>query len=183
VIGALETVAVVVLAAGEGRRFGAVKQLHRVAGRPMLELVLDAVARSGVECRLVVLGAHADAILAGIELHGARPVISDRWSDGQAASLTAALSALPDDVIEAVVVLGDGPGLSPEAIRRVVVSGDGVRAADYGAGRDHPVVLPRAVWRDLPKSGEAPGRTLTATLVDCRDLPPPGDVDRPEAAD
>ena len=173
----METVAVVVLAAGEGRRFGAVKQLHRVAGRPMLELVLDTVASSGIECRLVVLGAHADAILAEVDLHGARPVISDRWSDGQAASLTAASGR--------VARRGDGggrragrrPGLSPEAIRRVLAAGGGVRAADYGAGRSHPVVIPRAVWSDLPRRGETPGRTLTATLVDCSDLPPPGDVD------
>jgi CTP:molybdopterin cytidylyltransferase MocA len=177
----LETAAVVVLAAGEGRRFGGVKQLHPVSGRPMLELVLDAAASSGVECRLVVLGAHAEAILAEVELHGARPVTSDRWSDGQAASLIAGLSALPDEVTEAAVVLGDGPGLSPEAIRRVLAAGGGVRAADYGAGRSHPVVLPRSVWRDLPSSGETPGRTLPATLVDCSDLPPPGDVDTPQA--
>ena len=177
----METAAVVVLAAGEGRRFGSVKQLYPVSGRPMLELVLDAAASSGVECRLVVLGAHAEAILAAVELHGARPVTSDRWSDGQAASLIDGLSALPDEVTEAAVVLGDGPSLSPEAIRRVLAAGGGVRAADYGAGRSHPVVLPRPVWGGLPSSGETPGRTLPARLVDCSDLPPPGDIDTPQA--
>jgi nicotine blue oxidoreductase len=178
---ALKTAAVVVLAAGEGRRFGGVKQLHPVSGRPMLELVLDAAASSGIECRVVVLGARAEAILTEVDLHGARPVTSDRWSDGQAASLADALTALPDEVTEAVVVLGDGPGLSPEAIRRVLAAGDGVRAADYGAGRSHPVVLPRSAWTELPSSGETPGRTLPATLVDCSDLPPPGDIDTPQA--
>ena len=177
----MEAAAIVVLAAGEGRRFGGVKQLHPVSGRPMLELVLDAAASSGVECRLVVLGAHADAILAEVDLHGARPVISDRWSHGQAASLIDGLTGLPDEVTEVAVVLGDGPGLSPEAIRRVLAAGGGVRAADYGAGRSHPVVVPRSVWPDLPRSGETPGRTLPATLVDCSDLPPPGDVDTPQA--
>ena len=179
----METVAIVVLAAGEGRRFGAVKQLHQVDGRPMLELVLDAAASSGVERRLVVLGAHAERVLAGIALHGARPVISDRWRDGQAASLNTALATLPNEVTEVVVVLGDGPWLSPEAIRRVLAARGGVRAADYGSGRSHPVVLPRPVWRALPTSGETPGRTLTTTLVDCRDLPPPGDVDTPQAVE
>ena len=177
----MDTAAVVVLAAGGGRRFGGVKQLHPVSGRPMLELVLDAVASAGVEFRMVVLGAHAEAILAEVDLHGARPVTSDRWSDGQAASLIDGLTALPREVTEAAVVLGDGPGLSPEAIRRVLAVGGGVRAADYGAGRSHPVVLPRAVWPSLPRSGDTPGRTLSATLVDCSDLPPPGDVDTPQA--
>jgi len=58
-----------------------------------------------------------------------------------------------------------------------VSAGSGVRAADYGHGRSHPVVLPRAVWDRLPQRGETPGRTLEATLIDCRDLPEPGDVD------
>jgi CTP:molybdopterin cytidylyltransferase MocA len=177
----LETAAAVVLAAGAGRRFGGIKQLHRVSGRSMLELVLDAVASSGVECRVVVLGAHAEAIMAEVDLHGALPVTSDRWSEGQAASLIDGLSALPDEVTEAVVVLGDGPGLTPEAIRRVLAAGDGVRAADYGAGRSHPVVLPRWVWSRLPSAGETPGRGLKAVLVDCSDLPPPGDIDTPQA--
>lgn len=175
-------IAAVVLAAGEGRRFGAVKQLHPIDGVPMLERVLAAVESSGVEPRLVVLGAHADVILAGIGLHNARPVVSRDWRRGQAASLRTGLAALPAEVTEAVVVLGDGPALSPEAIRRVLAGGEGVRAADYGTGRSHPVVLPRSAWADLPESGETPGRLLDAKLVDCSDLPPPGDVDTPQAA-
>jgi hypothetical protein len=38
-------------------------------------------------------------------------------------------------------------------------------------------VLPRAVWPLLPVTGETPGRGLAATLIDCSDLPDPGDVD------
>jgi molybdenum cofactor cytidylyltransferase len=175
----LDTAAILVLAAGEGRRFGGVKQLHVIDGRPMLEHVLIAAAASDVECRVAVLGAHADAVLAGIDLNGARPVVSERWADGQAASLRTGLRALPDGITEAVVVLGDGPRLSAEAVRRVLLAGKGVRAADYGAGRSHPVVLPRDVWASLPSSGETPGRALPARLIDCRDLPAPGDIDTP----
>ncbi len=175
-------IAAVVLAAGEGRRFGAVKQLHPIDGVAMLERVLAAVESSGAEPRVVVLGAHADLILAGIGLHGARSVVSSDWRKGQAASLRAGLAELPVEVTEAVVVLGDGPALSPEAIRRVLAAGEGVRAADYGTGRSHPVVLPRSAWASLPESGETPGRVLDAMLVDCSDLPPPGDVDTPQAS-
>jgi len=173
--------AVVVLAAGEGRRFGGIKQLHPVGNRPMLERVLASAEATGIERRVVVLGAHADAIMELIDLHGALPVKLERWHEGQAASLRHGLNALPLEVTEAAVVLGDGPGLSPEAILRVLATGHGVRAADYGAGRSHPVVLPRAVWASLPETGETPGRSLDATLVNCRDLPSPGDVDTPQA--
>jgi CTP:molybdopterin cytidylyltransferase MocA len=112
-----------------------------------------------------------------VPLHGAIAVVSPRWADGQAASLRAALEMLQEPVDEALVVLGDGPGLDPRAIRRTAAAGHGVRAADYGRGRSHPVVLPRACWAALPTAGDTPGRDLEARLIDCRGLPEPGDVD------
>jgi molybdenum cofactor cytidylyltransferase len=103
-------------------------------------------------------------------------VICAAWEEGQAASLRCGLDALPAEITEALIVLGDGPQLDPAAIARVS-AGHGVRAADYGHGRSHPVVLPRPVWDALPRTGESPGRSLPATLVDCSDLAEPGDVD------
>jgi CTP:molybdopterin cytidylyltransferase MocA len=168
--------AAVILAAGEGRRYGGPKQLHPVSGRPMLEVVCATVAEAGIAPRCVVLGARAGDILAAVPLHGAEPVVCDAWRHGQAASLRCGLGALPPGADEALVVLGDGPSLSAEAVRRVA-AGRGARAADYGNGRAHPVVLPRAVWPHLPASGDTPGRAVEVTLVDCSDLPAPGDVD------
>jgi hypothetical protein len=39
------------------------------------------------------------------------------------------------------------------------------------------VLLPRRVWSRLPRRGETQARSLPARLVDCSDLPEPGDVD------
>ena len=174
-------IAVVVLAGGAGRRYGGAKQLHDVGGRPMLERVLAVVGAASVGDRVVVLGARAEEVLAAVNVHGSRPVVCDGWEAGQAASLRCGLDALEPSVTAALVVLGDGPGLQAEALARVADAWDGrpdsVLAADYGEGRSHPVLLPRAVWGTLPAVGEAPGRGLPAELVDCRDLQAPGDVD------
>ena len=82
-----------------------------------------------------------------------------------------------------MVCLGDGPALDPRAVTRLwdawTADPGSVHAAEYGAGRSHPVVLPRAVWPELPATGETPARELPARPVDCRDLPAPGDVDYP----
>jgi CTP:molybdopterin cytidylyltransferase MocA len=174
-------IAAVVLAGGEGRRYGGLKQLHEVEGRPMLERVLRTVAAAGPEHRVVVLGARAGTILERVDLHGARPVVCDRWDAGQAASLHAGLDALPDAAEWALVVLGDGPELDPRAVERVLAAaapgGDAIRAADYGQGRSHPVLIPRSRFGEIPDRGERPVRGLPAETVDCRDLRPPGDVD------
>jgi CTP:molybdopterin cytidylyltransferase MocA len=174
-------IAAVVLAAGEGRRFGGLKQLHPVGARPMLEHVLDTLEQVGPRHRVVVLGARAGTILERVDLHGAEPVVCDDWGAGQAASLHAGLAALPSAAGWALVVLGDGPNLDPQAVTRISAAarpGDPrILAADYGTGRLHPVLIPRLRWGDIPARGERPVRGLDAEPVDCSDLVPPGDVD------
>ena len=156
------------LAAGASSRFGEVKQ------RILLEPVLEQVRASSVEDVIVVLGAHEVESTA-------RVVHCPEWERGRGASLRCGLQALGDDVGAAVVVLADGPNLSPAAIDRVLdvwrESGAEIVAATYDGNRGHPVVLARAVWDQIPDEG---ARTLPALLVPCDDLGPPGDVDLPE---
>ena len=162
---AKSTVAAVVLAAGAGSRFGGPKQVV------LLPEVLRRVRRSSVDDVVVVTGAHR------VETD-ARVVHCPQWDQGPGASLRCGLSALADDVEAAVVVLADGPDLSPEALDRVVDAwraGHGqVIAASYGGDRGHPVVLARSLWNAIPDEG---ARALEPVLVPCDDLGSPGDVD------
>ncbi len=156
------------LAAGASSRFGDVKQ------RILLEPVLDRVRASSVEDILVVLGAH--------DVPSSAPTVHcDDWERGRGASLRCGLTALGDDVEAAVVVLADGPSLSPGAIERVLEvwreSDAEVVAATYEGNRGHPVILARAVWEQVPDEG---ARSLPALLVPCDDLGAPGDVDFPD---
>jgi nicotine blue oxidoreductase len=179
----------VVLAAGAGSRFraagGGVKLLASVDGRPLVERALAALADAPLGDRVVVLGAHSEELLAATDLHGVRPVRNERWECGMASSLRAGLAALDPACTAAVIVLGDGPGLSAEAIRRVAQAAEeagGLIAATYdGERQSHPVAIPRALWPELPETGEQGARILgkAAALVDCTDLPAPGDADTP----
>ena len=157
----------IVLAAGAATRFGSPKQ------RLLLPAVLDRLreARSVGEI-VVVVGAHAVDT-------DARTVVCSDWERGMGASLRCGLAEL--DAEAAVVVLADGPDLSPAAVDRVVEAWRGTRetvvAATYDGARGHPVVVARDAWDRVPDEG---ARSLPALLVPCDDLGWPGDVDRPE---
>jgi CTP:molybdopterin cytidylyltransferase MocA len=180
----------VLLAAGAGTRFraagGGAKQLARWNGRPLVEAPLAALAAAALDDRVAVLGAEAEAVLAQVDLHGVRPVRNERYEDGLATSLRAGLRALErcDGV---VVVLGDGPRLSPLALERVADALRGgarfARAVYPGERYAHPVGLARAIWDQVPERGDAGARVFGEpdVLVDCSDLPAPGDVDTPDA--
>jgi CTP:molybdopterin cytidylyltransferase MocA len=161
-------VAAIVLAAGAATRYGSAKQIV------YLPSVLERLGLTSVGQVVVVEGAHPLD-----ELALAVPVVHcPQWERGPGASLRCGLAALDDSVDGALVVLADGPALDPRAVERVLAHrGDApVVAASYDGTRDHPAVLARSVWSDVPDDG---ARALDAVLVPCDDLEPPGDFDYP----
>jgi molybdenum cofactor cytidylyltransferase len=178
------TTGALVLAAGEGRRFGGTKQLAKLDGRPLLEHALAAV--TAVSPRVVVLGHAAAEIRAGVDLHGAEPVLCEDWHEGQSASLRRGLAALADaDAV--LVVLGDQPGITASAIDAVLAEGgdeDAVRAT-YDGFPGHPVLLRRAL---LDRAGQLRGdsgfrdllRGARVREVEVGHLADPADIDTRE---
>ena len=158
-------IAAVVLAAGASSRYGTEppKQVE------LLPNVLAALAESSVDEIVVVSGAHAVPVDS---------IHCPDWERGPGASLRCGLAALPPETEAALVALADGPYLDPRAVDRVIehwrAHGDDSVAATYGGVRLHPVLLARAVWKDVPDEG---AKSLPASLVPCDDLTPPGDVD------
>jgi molybdenum cofactor cytidylyltransferase len=167
----------IVLAAGAGSRFGGGKQLAELEGRPLLEHALLAMAGAGLDRVLVVLGARADEIQAGVDLHGAEPVLCERWDEGQSVSLACGL-ALVADADAVVVTLGDQPRVPTEAISRIVAArGEGATAvrATYDGDPGYPLLLEHellARLRDV--TGDRGARNLLMSVptrqVPCEDL-------------
>jgi CTP:molybdopterin cytidylyltransferase MocA len=117
---------------------------------------------------VVVLGAHADDVRAGVDLSGVEVVVCEDWAEGTFASLTCGLTAAGD--ADVVVALADQPRLSRERIAAVLaVDAPIARARDRGAP-SHPVVIRRgaAVSPEALRGANGP------------ELGPLGDVDTPE---
>jgi molybdenum cofactor cytidylyltransferase len=180
----------VVLAAGEGSRFGGAKQLAELEGRPLVEHSLAALAAvPAVEKFVLVLGARADEIRSRIDPRGAEVVVCESWAEGQAESLKAGLAAI-DDMDAALILLGDQPGITPAAIEAVLALYDGSRPlrAVYDGTPGHPVVMPRALMRKARElEGDAGARELLegagVRRVEVGHLCEPTDVDTPSDLD
>jgi CTP:molybdopterin cytidylyltransferase MocA len=182
---------VIILAAGRGTRMeGRVKQLLPLAGRPLLQHVVDAAAAAGLEEIVVVTGHAADEVEAALRLPpGARTVRNPAYAEGQAGSLAAGLAAVGPEAPAALVLLGDQPEVRPDAIRAVgALAGVAPLArATYGGRPGHPVLIGRTLWAELAGArGDRGARGLLASraeLVRAVEVggTPPEDVDTPEA--
>ncbi len=146
-------VVAIVLAAGASRRFGSPKLLAPLAGRPVLQHVLDAVAAAPIDDVVVVLGDDGAAIEAGIAWQGERRAVNPRPQDGLSSSLRVGLDAAAEDPLaEAViVVLGDQPSVRPAVIRAVVAAAATapepiIRARYADDDAPNPVLIRRSAW-------------------------------------
>jgi molybdenum cofactor cytidylyltransferase len=122
-----------VLAAGAGSRFGGGKLLARIGGRPVLQRVLDALADSGVDDVVVVLGRDAGAVEAAIDWRTERRIVNPEPDRGLSSSLQVGFEAVDHAAGAVLVALGDQPLVSTEAIRALV---------DAPPKRGRPIVVP-----------------------------------------
>jgi CTP:molybdopterin cytidylyltransferase MocA len=185
-------IAAVVLAAGSGSRFGAgAKQLAELEGIPLLEHALRAVeAVPAIGRIVVVLGARAEEIRAGVDLGEAEAVVCEDWAEGQAASLRCGVAAVAG-ADAAVLTLGDMPRITPQVIARFadLAAEHGVQArarAVYDGAPGHPVVLGSAYFEQVAAlRGDVGARDVLKAIgaypIECSHLCSAVDVDTPEA--
>jgi nicotine blue oxidoreductase len=186
-----DPVAGLLLAAGEGRRYGAPKALVDLAGRPLVDRAAGVLHDAGCDPVVVVLGAAADQVRAVATLPGCLVVDNPRWRAGMGSSLRAGLAALAGTAARSVVVLlVDMPGVTPEAVRRVAVHAgpSALAVASYAGRRGHPVLLGRDHWPAIAAqaAGDAGARAYLRAhgaetrLVPCEDVADDHDVDTPD---
>jgi len=112
--------AAIVLAGGQGTRMRSrlPKVLHPLAGRPMIDHVLNALAAGGIEHRVVVSGHLGEQLEAFLD--GRHPVVRQQPQLGTADAVRVGLARVPASVRHLVVTVGDAPLLPPEAFQALV---------------------------------------------------------------
>jgi len=182
----------VLLAAGQGSRFGRPKALVELDGQTLAERGIGMLRAGGADPVLIVIGAAQVDLAPECQV---RTVGNDDWRTGMGSSLRAALHALADpdvgpDVGAAVVALADQPLVGAEAVSRLIAAyqaGAGVAVAGYDGRPRNPVLLAREHWPEViaMATGDQGARAFLrarpdlVTLVECGDTGRPDDIDTP----
>ena len=138
--------AAVVTAAGASSRMGRPKALVELGGVPLLARQLAAL--TGFGQRLVVLGAHAEAIRAGVHLSEATVVDNPAWPSGRSSSLRCGFAAVSSQA-RAVVVAGVDQPIDAAVVDALLAAFDPATHACAlpiaGDRRGHPALLNAAL--------------------------------------
>jgi molybdenum cofactor cytidylyltransferase len=154
---------ILLLAAGEGRRYGGIKQLADVAGEPMVRRV----ARTMLEMKLpvvLVIGAHAEkveSVIDDLQLHIVR---CDEWQLGMGQSLAIGVRFLVSrfpDASAALICLADQPLLSSVSLQpllqRHAEAPDRLLATERNGICGPPVLFPKDCFERLMTQSGARG--------------------------
>lgn len=147
-------ISAIVLAGGDSFRLGRTKALLDWKGKPFIEHVCDALRRSGVEDRVVVLGSASHDILAGWTPAGEKVTVNPKPGHGQISSLRCGLKEISETAEAFMVCLVDQPTILPDTYARIIefwnenrdsiVIPRVLRPADARLKRGHPIIIPAA---------------------------------------
>lgn len=162
----------VVLAAGRSERMGMPKQLLPLAGRPMLQHVLDTALASRLNEVVIVLGHRADAVRDAIRYANRAPVrvvTNPDAAAGQSSSLRLGLQSVDPSARAAAILLGDQPGMEAALIDDVakaflsspLPAARPMYTTGNGTLPGHPVFLDRKLWPEVARlEGDQGARDL-----------------------
>jgi molybdenum cofactor cytidylyltransferase len=188
-------VGVVVLAGGEARRFGALKQLALWRGKPLVAYTTaQAAGCADVCCIVVTTGAGADEVGAAVAGEGVQVVHTPDWAAGQSRSVQAGLAgllAVEPRLGAAIFMMADQPGVTPALLSALIERHRETLAPAvaprYAGRRGAPVLFDRATFDEFAAlRGDLGGRPIIAAHMDevaWLDWPTPEviqDIDTPE---
>lgn len=144
-------ISAILLAAGEGTRFGGCKQLAVLDGKTILKHTLDHLRSSGVGEIVVVLGAFADQIREQVRFGRERVLFNPDYTRGMSTSIQAGLRAIRGDA--ALIAHADQPLVQPATIDLLIGNYERKRQTivipTYDGVRGNPVLVDRSLFAEM----------------------------------
>ena len=142
--------AIVILAAGSSSRMGQPKQLLTYRGKTLLEHTTEAALSAATGPVTIVLGAHADEILARHTHPEVSYTINKNWQQGMSSSIFSGLSAILNHsqlIDNVIITVADQPftdqTLFLDLLSMHRQTGKGIVASSYSQTMGTPVLFNR----------------------------------------
>jgi len=148
-----EPIAGVILAAGQGERFGQPKQLLSWKGRPLVWHVARTAYQAGLSPVVVVGGEHTPQLRLALADLPVQLIHNPDWARGQSSSVQAGLRAVSEHSGAAVFFLADQPQIPAALVRQLVEaharSGSAIVAPMVDGRRGNPVLFDRQTFSNF----------------------------------
>ena len=172
--------AVLIMAAGESRRFGSCKLLADIDGKPMLQRSIELAQSTDASLTRIVTGrwhqeieqAQNSGLIDAIDL-----IYNPDWKQGLGSSIAIGVSQIASLCDEALVLLADQVKVSGEDLKRLRLRDDKnqIACASYSKTLGPPAMFPAQFFPELQKlSGDKGAKKLLSelTITDCQiDIP------------
>lgn len=160
-------IAAAILAAGQGSRFGDIKQLADINGEAMLAHVAQQLPWGALEQVTLYLGANAHIIAQQIPANLTYHTVGN-WHLGMSASIKAAVHNVPQHVSHLLITLGDQVALKSEDYQALIGAcqqqPERIVCAFYNERRAVPAIFPRVFWPELlALEGDSGARKMLAS--------------------
>ncbi len=157
----------VILAAGNSSRFGNTpKQLAKLDGKHLLDIVIDTAIQAGFSRPLLILGAYEKEIRsAGKLVNRCDVVINPAWQDGMSSSIRTAIASMKNGCDGAAFLLADEPLIAPALLTAMasqfVREKPDILYPVYNGKRGNPAIISAKLFAELSRStGDRGGRVL-----------------------
>ncbi|RLG09620.1 MAG: hypothetical protein DRN68_01150 [Thaumarchaeota archaeon] len=172
----MQTYSGIILAAGESRRIPTCKQLLKIHGKAMIEIVVEKAIKSRLDEVIVVLGHEFKTIQGYVKKYVglAKPlkiVYNPDFKNGLSTSLKAGLKAVSSESGAVIFILADQPLIQVKTINQLMEVHSSmdclIVVPTYRGRRGNPVLVDRKLFGEIFKlKGDIGARPLIKRYVD-----------------
>jgi len=155
----------ILLAAGESKRMGALKQLMPLGKSTLLEQAIDNLLNSSVDETIVVVGHKAEEITRAIASRPVKIVLNPDYQHGMSTSIIAGLKQVDPKSQAVMLSLGDQPLVESGTINQLIDAfkshDKGIAVPTHRGRRGNPVIFAIKYKAELLKlKGDIGGREI-----------------------
>lgn len=138
-------VSAILLAAGESKRMGKLKQLMPLGNTTIVEQTIDNLLSSGVSEVIVVLGHRAEEVMKRVATRPIKIAVNPIYHQGMGTSIAAGLNLVDSRAQAVMLALGDQPFVDSQTLNRLIEEFDthdkGIAIPTYQGRRGHPIIF------------------------------------------